>query len=487
MSDLKKNPFSKLSEGTGTAPPQYRNHNAGEDSDESISSDDSIFDPDRSAIKPSPAKTCRAGPDPSGTPTPASTPQPGTSTPAPAPPGRTARKRQISRGSPPINKKTMASARNPEHTGTSAAGSNSSNVPRPVATLVDGYHQVQGVEALPQGAAPMLAGITVNARAPSGTAGAAPAADPLDKIAAMIAGLERKLEDTSSANCSKLDSLQSELFSKVDKGLDEMKRRTGRQDKKIADLELRLPSLIAGIVDKKLANTTTNPPSTGQWPRPSGRNSATTSLDARREEAFLQARRSFKIYPVGNTLVPLHEAVSDFFVQHMSVPHDVLAGLEYTCQRKRDFPESKIKSEVLVVFATPEERDQVKKFAKNFIGESGLRLEIPPHLRGNFRVLSDLAFLLKKKNPRLRRNIKFDEARGDLALDFSVDGTTWKTVLPEDARASVATRRRSGSISTADIADLLDDEAPLSPGPGERDEDGNMDNMEDDHNNVSSY
>ena len=75
-------------------------------------------------------------------------------------------------------------------------------------------------------------------------------------------------------------------------------------------------------------------------------------------------------------------------------------------------PRSKIKGEALVEFETKQIRDAVNAKAANLANygqEVGMRLELPDHLQKNFRLLMNVAYDLKRKNPELRRNIKFDE------------------------------------------------------------------------------
>ena len=128
--------------------------------------------------------------------------------------------------------------------------------------------------------------------------------------------------------------------------------------------------------------------------------------------------------------------------------------------RNREATTTRVKDEVLVVFATSRDRDDVRSHAKNFEKKGrGLRLEVPDSLWPSFRVLQDLGYELKQKNPALRRNVLFDDSVKDLKLDFSYDGKTWKTVTPSQARKSLAKcrpgRSRKESVSAAELDDLL--------------------------------
>ena len=128
-----------------------------------------------------------------------------------------------------------------------------------------------------------------------------------------------------------------------------------------------------------------------------------------------------------------------------------------------------VKDEVLVRFETARERDDVRTFAKNLERKGrGLRLEVPDHLWPNFRVLQQLAYELKVRNNNLRRNILFDDANLNLKMDFSTDGTNWKTVLPSEARKSLEkcrpSRARRLSVSGDELNSMLG-KAPQGDAP----------------------
>ena len=134
-----------------------------------------------------------------------------------------------------------------------------------------------------------------------------------------------------------------------------------------------------------------------------------------------------------------------------------------------------VRDEVLVHFESARERDDVQTFAKNLERKGkGLRLEIPDHLWPSFRVLQQLGYKLKQKNPELRRIILFDNENRDLKMDISTDSTTWKTVLPDHARKSLQRCRlawqRRTSVSREELDSLL--------GPSEADCETPMDEEE---------
>ena len=87
--------------------------------------------------------------------------------------------------------------------------------------------------------------------------------------------------------------------------------------------------------------------------------------------------------------------------------------------------------------------------------EAGMRLEIPNYLQKDFKILMRLAYLLKKSNPDLKRNIKFDEDRENLFLDMQLrKDDQWKRVRPDEARKAVQGRNDSEGLFEV-IADEL--------------------------------
>ena len=70
--------------------------------------------------------------------------------------------------------------------------------------------------------------------------------------------------------------------------------------------------------------------------------------------------------------------------------------------------------------------------------DAGIRLEVPRSLQNSLKALEAVSFALKKNNPALRRNVKFDDEAEDLLLDFNLDpdgGKPWRRLMPAQAKA----------------------------------------------------
>ena len=180
------------------------------------------------------------------------------------------------------------------------------------------------------------------------------------------------------------------------------------------------------------------------------------SLDTqadRREERFWQCRRSLRLWPVpGGDLAGLKDFLRTKLRMDEQFIEEELG--EVHIKKHKDL-RAKTKDEVFVQFDTKEVRDTVKAQASNlanFRDEAGMRLHLPNHLQKDFKALMALSYDLKKRNPDLKRNVKFDEDDLGLFMDvqFKRDGQ-WKRVKPEHARraleASGTSSRKGGPDS----------------------------------------
>ena len=100
--------------------------------------------------------------------------------------------------------------------------------------------------------------------------------------------------------------------------------------------------------------------------------------------------------------------------------------------------QSKNKDEVIVRFPDVATRDAVRSAAFHLAGKNaGLRLEIPDTLRPSLRALESVAYNLKRTNPGMRRNVKFDDEKLDVVMDVRLnDSGTWKKIRPGQAMAA---------------------------------------------------
>lgn len=310
---------------------------------------------------------------------------------------------------------------------------------------------------------------------------------PLASIMQEFALLRKAMEAKFTEAGKKSDSLRSELVGKLDANdkavselqlavtdvtlsVDDNQRAIHEVRAEVERREVELPGKVCAIVKEVLENV--RDPS-GQRHRPLGGLSRQLPVQARSsssstEEAYDSARRSLRLWPVSRE-GDLPTRTREFLVNELLLDQQYASGLVFNVRRtagpgrSRDKDSAtRVKDEVLVVFESSRERDEVRSHARNLEKKGrGLRLEVPDHLWPSFRVLQDLAYELKQKNPTLRRNVLFDDANRDLKLDFSYDSAEWKTVSPAEARKTLLkcrpARAQKAAVSTSELELLLSD------------------------------
>ena len=122
----------------------------------------------------------------------------------------------------------------------------------------------------------------------------------------------------------------------------------------------------------------------------------------------------------------------------------------------------KLRMKSLPFFGTIEIRDKIKRAAKELGGEvgHGIRLEIPYSLQKSLKALEALSYNLKKKHPRIRRNIRFDDLEKDLVLDFNTDpdGNNWRRAAAAQAiqMNSQFAKGRTDKVTSTALMSLLE-------------------------------
>ena len=182
----------------------------------------------------------------------------------------------------------------------------------------------------------------------------------------------------------------------------------------------------------------------------------------RREDRFWACRRSLRLWPVkGASADGLRDFLETKLGMNGSVVDDAIGGA--TILKVKD-PRSKLEDEVVVTFESKEIRDAIKAQGHNlakFKEEAGMRLHIPNYLQKDFKTLMRLAYLMKKTNPDLRRNIKFDEDCCGLFLDMQLKKEgKWVRVRPDEARKAVLDRGASdgpSEIAAEELRSMIGD------------------------------
>ena len=164
------------------------------------------------------------------------------------------------------------------------------------------------------------------------------------------------------------------------------------------------------------------------------------SEEIKQHQNYLLCRRSMRLWPVRDTGGGLKAAAKMFFEETLEVEGQAVnrLGIEAVTPTQV-LPRSKIKHEVLVHFFTADERDMVYSHAKNLAkhqGKAGVRLEIPQHLRPEFKLLESHGNNIRTMyGPSVKRSIRFDDAECSLILNMKLSpDDPWVTVSVDQAR-----------------------------------------------------
>ena len=292
-----------------------------------------------------------------------------------------------------------------------------------------------------------------------------------NKIEATNTRVEKALEMATETNRA-LENLEHKVAATDDK-LGTIEQRIGdRLENKVKDLvtkhlveagfdpELSVGDLTAArsTLSSYAAVTMSGPPAGGLA---TDQTKKTTSKAERDEERFWEGRRALRLWPLNDGRASLN----DFLVKNLKMDGSFVEEElgEVTIKPCRD-SRSRAKKEMIVIFESKQVRDEIKAHAHNLASgrgageEAGMRLHVPDHLQRDFKVLMNLAYDMKRNNPSLRRNVKFDEESLGLFMDIQTreDGD-WKRIRPEQARKTVRNRSRPGPVEMdeTDIQSVL--------------------------------
>ena len=290
-------------------------------------------------------------------------------------------------------------------------------------------------------------------------------AEQLAALTAMIGGVKEDIGKAESRTASKIDSKVDDLACKLGARMSKAEADLSRLGAELAtarqqleavriaadERDKALPDMVSAIVAKKIASQDTRPDV-----RP-GRRPRLLELAAPRptnEESYWRARRTLRIWPVEGE--DLKQGVISFLELKLRCPPGRTDVEDFEAKRLYSPPDLTAQNQVLVTFATAGLRDEVKAMARNLSGQdrkTGVQIEPPDHLRGQYQVFQRLAFQLKRKNPSLRRNIKFYDPENCLTMDVRISPEAeWKCVSYEHAKVIMKkTRARTESLSIDEL------------------------------------
>ena len=310
--------------------------------------------------------------------------------------------------------------------------------------------------------------------------GQAQAQPQVSAIEALLTGMEGRLSSKIDSTNEKVDRALS-LVADTNAALENLENRVADNESKVADIMTGIGTNVKGIVLEQLRAVGFDPDlsaadlSTRLSARPvngssvsyaavatrtpgpeSGLNPGTSTIAEKREEKFLEARRSLRLWPVrGGDW----RGVKEYLLERLDLSEDFVEGLEGEVKKPRE-TKGRNRDEFIVTFSSKIDRDAVRAAAPalaNSREEAGMRLHVPDHLQKKFRALMNLSYDLKQKHPELRRNVKFDDDEQSLYLDIQLNkDADWNRI--EADQAVEATRGRGGRVKglgTNELQELL--------------------------------
>jgi hypothetical protein len=236
-------------------------------------------------------------------------------------------------------------------------------------------------------------------------------------------------------------------FDNVDGMLSHHTREIERIEKRIEDTERRLAGKVDSMIEERLAGLQ----SIGGEARP-------VSKKDRESDDYWHARRSLRFAPIRGS--DLRAAVAEFVKSNLDSDSGVVEELPQSSFRKvPNARNASIKDEVTVTFKCSRDRDYYKSQAFRLAGkkECSIRLELPNHMLGQHRLLSQAGQELRSKNQGCRTSIKFEDDGMRLVLDYRLQNGAWRRLCPDKAAEVLSSRGGAGILETTseDFRELI--------------------------------
>ena len=241
--------------------------------------------------------------------------------------------------------------------------------------------------------------------------------------------LDSRLEDMAKASqVARMSETLRELSGKVDGNSDDIRK-----------LKSRLEKLERSPANHDVRNHA--PPH-----YPLAARVRTSEQEEARVKEYERARRSLRIWPIaGSQDREIEDSFKSFLAEALLIPSSDFTATGIEQVRRVASPRGALAyDEVLVLFSTPEKRDDF--FAKGKLlapykddenkPTAGFRMEVPAYLMSTFRCLRDVGFELRRKHGiSFRRYIKYDDENCDLYLEVKLPGRpNWRRISPSVAR-----------------------------------------------------
>ena len=233
----------------------------------------------------------------------------------------------------------------------------------------------------------------------------------------------------------------------VERQFSDLRNEVSGLEKRVEDVERRM--------DERVEKAVGRISGTNQLRRP-----RPIEPDNNRDARYWKARSSLRMWPIRGDGEQMMGDLQKFLAMKLRLGEDVIADAE-DCLIRRipKGPNSKIEDEVSVEFSSVELRDVVKSAAYNLAQErnAGIRLEVAHHLMSNFKALNRASYRLKQKFSACKRNVRYDDERLDLVLDFKPSEKSGrKRLRPDQAREMNKSEGEAEEMSAVDVSEMLE-------------------------------
>ena len=296
--------------------------------------------------------------------------------------------------------------------------------------------------------------------------------EQLAALTAMIGGVKDDIGRAESRTAEKIDTKVDDLAGKLGARMTKAETDLARISAELATTRNQLETVMIAADEREkalpklvetLLSSRTDTPAPDQRPgrrhRPLALTDTTMSTRTLNEERYWTARKSLRLWPVEG--VSTKEAVLTFLEKKLLCPPGRVALNDFDAKCLYSPPDLIAQNQVLVTFTSIGLRDEVKSMSKNLSGrdrKTGVQIEPPDHLRGQYQAFQRLAFQLKRKHPSLRRNVKFYDPETCLTMDIKVSSDSeWKAVSYDHAREILKkTRVRTESFTIEELESMAE-------------------------------
>ena len=306
----------------------------------------------------------------------------------------------------------------------------------------------------------------------------------IDKIIASISGLSQKfggirkemseINDRVASSNVRIDNLSSEVSRDREEVLQVVKELDERIDglaEKVEEDREAFSQSVREAVDIRLedfglgsgARPSQSPGTSKSGSNQGGGSRATQSSSSPTSSSYLLSRKSLHVWPLKS---PSSDALMEYSREFLGINDEFRTFKIVSIAACRSYPNSKIRNEYTVLFASISERDCFRALASKLRPftnrEAGMRLALPDHLVATFKLLEHEGFRINQRRPGTKRSIKFDDISESLVMDIKLPGAAWVKITP--AQVTMASRGRKMNRVPA-VSEILNISAEDLPEP----------------------